>query len=262
MSLPLLGLALTRKDFDGLEPWIKAEGRALEVQDFVPWQVLEAPDDLIASWRAALVGHQGPLGLHGPFFGLDLCSTDPAVRAVVQRRYLQGLAVCEALCATHMVIHSPFTHWLVNNRVNYPQMKPQMIAAAAECLAPVLARAADIGCTLMLENCDDCDPQDRLDVIVALDHANLRASIDTGHADIVHGRYDAPPVTDFIAVAGAHLAHVHLQDVDGYADRHWHPGEGRINWRAVFAALAESPATPRLILEVRRDLQRLPQTVA
>lgn len=262
MTLPTLGLALQRKDFDPLADWIRRDARALELQDFVTWQRLDNPADLVAAWRGALAGHEGAVGIHGPFFGLDLCTSDPEARAVVQKRYLQGLAICADLGATHMVIHSPFNHWLVNNRVNYPQIKPEMIAAAAECLAPVLARAADIGCTLMLENCDDCDPQDRLDVIAAVDHPNLRASIDTGHADIVHGRYNAPPVTDFIAVAGAHLGHVHLQDVDGYADRHWHPGEGRINWRAVFAALAGITARPRLILEVRRDLHRLPATVA
>ena len=261
MSLPILGLALTRKDFDGLEAWIRADDRALELQGFVPWQALDAPEEMIASWRAALAGHAGPLGIHGPFLGLDLCSVGPEARAVVRKRYLQGLAVCEALSGTHMVIHSPFNHWMVNNRVNFPQIKPQMIEAAADCLTPVLARAAEIGCTLMLENCDDCDPLDRLDVIATLDHPNLMASIDTGHADIVHGRYNAPPVTDFITQAGAHLGHVHLQDVDGYADRHWHPGEGRINWPAVFAALADSPALPRLILEVRKGTERLPQTV-
>jgi sugar phosphate isomerase/epimerase len=262
MSLPILGLALTRKDFDGLRDWISADDRALELQDFVPWQALDAPEDMIASWRTALAGHAGHLGIHGPFLGIDLCSVDPEARAVVQKRYLQGLAVCAALGATHMVIHSSFNHWMVNNRVNFPQIKPQMIEAAADSLAPVLARAAEIGCTLMLENCDDCDPQDRLDLIAALDHPNLMASIDTGHADIVHGLYGAPPVVDFIAAASGHLGHVHLQDVDGYADRHWHPGDGRIAWRPVFEALAALEEAPRLILEVHDNHARLPATVA
>lgn len=56
-------------------------------------------------------------------------------------------------------------------------------------------------------------------------------------------------------------AHVHLQDVDGYADRHWHPGEGRIACGPVFAALAGLSEAPRLTLEVRQDLHRPPATV-
>ncbi|MBN2629521.1 MAG: sugar phosphate isomerase/epimerase, partial [Rhodobacteraceae bacterium] len=93
-------------------------------------------------------------------------------------------------------------------------------------------------------------------------HPNLRVSLDTGHAELAHGRYNAPPVVDFIAAAAGHLGHVHLQDADGYADRHWHPGDGRIPWRPVFDALADLQERPRLILEVRRDQLRLPATVA
>jgi len=65
-----------------------------------------------------------------------------------------------------------------------------------------------------------------------------------------------------IAAASGFLGHVHLQDVDGYADRHWHPGDGRIAWRPVFEALAVLEESPRLMLEVRTDLPRLPATVA
>jgi sugar phosphate isomerase/epimerase len=46
------------------------------------------------------------------------------------------------------------------------------------------------------------------------------------------------------------LAHVHLQDADGYADRHWAPGKGTIHWHAVFAALKQIDAKPRLVLEL------------
>ncbi|MCX7328327.1 MAG: TIM barrel protein, partial [Hyphomicrobiales bacterium] len=47
------------------------------------------------------------------------------------------------------------------------------------------------------------------------------------------------------------LHHVHLQDSDGHADRHWNPGEGDIQWHAVFRALGRLSSDPRLILEVR-----------
>ncbi len=47
------------------------------------------------------------------------------------------------------------------------------------------------------------------------------------------------------------LEHVHLQDADGHADRHWAIGEGTICWHAVFAALSKLESNPRLILELR-----------
>jgi sugar phosphate isomerase/epimerase len=59
-------------------------------------------------------------------------------------------------------------------------------------------------------------------------------------------------VDQWVREAGAYLAHMHLQDGDGCADRHWAPGRGSINWYAVFDALAELPEMPRLILETQQ----------
>ena len=263
MTLPLLGAAVNLSGFTAIKDWICGPGRAIEIQDFCQIGVFERDhSDLLSAWQKVLSGHTAERGIHGPFFGLDIATPDTEVRAIVQKRMMQGLAVAEALEATHMVIHSPFTHWHQLNRANYPSVYPSLMECAAYCLAPVLDRAANIGCTLMLENCDDTDPSARVDMVRHIGHANLKVSLDTGHADIVHGRYDAPHVVDFISAASGHLGHVHLQDVDGYADRHWHPGDGRIAWRPVFDALAALEERPRLMLEVRTDLPRLPATVA
>ncbi|SOC03338.1 sugar phosphate isomerase/epimerase family protein [Rhodobacter maris] len=263
MTPPLLGLALLIENFLPLRDWICGPGRALEIQDFItPNLPVSERDDLLAAWKRLLVDHEGPRGIHGPFFGLDLSNPDRDIRAIISARFLSALEVAETLGATHMVVHSPFTYWQVLNRDNYPGLEAAAFAACAECLAPVLSRAAEIGCTLMLENIDDTDPSARVRLARQIDHPNLRVSLDTGHAELAHGRYGAPPVVDFIAAAGEMLGHVHLQDADGYADRHWHPGEGRIPWRPVFDALAELKAPPRLLIEVRAHHTRLPQSVA
>ena len=55
----------------------------------------------------------------------------------------------------------------------------------------------------------------------------------------------------FVRSAGTLLDHMHLQDADGYADRHWAIGEGTIRWPAIFRALASIEAKPRLVLELR-----------
>lgn len=52
------------------------------------------------------------------------------------------------------------------------------------------------------------------------------------------------------------LTHIHIQDVDGYADRHWLPGHGSVPWHAVFSALAKLTSNPRLIIELA-DLKRV-----
>lgn len=49
------------------------------------------------------------------------------------------------------------------------------------------------------------------------------------------------------------LGHVHLQDADGYADRHWAIGEGVIRWPSVcFTEIAKLTSKPRLVLELKR----------
>jgi hypothetical protein len=58
------------------------------------------------------------------------------------------------------------------------------------------------------------------------------------------------------------MGHVRPWDADGWAHRHWHPGDGRIPCRTDFDFLAALPDPPRLILEVNADLSCLPDTVA
>lgn len=262
-SLPRLGAALKFDAFKQVEPWMREHNRAFEIQDFVTHETLERDRaDILAAYAPVLDAYPGEVGIHGPFFGMDISNPDPELRAVIVKRLLQGLDVAEALEATHMVVHSPFTFWHTLNFENYPLLRASLFDASIECLAPVVTRAREIGCVLMLENIDDADPKLRVDLVRQIDSPNLKTSIDTGHAQLANGQFKAPPVTDFISIAGDTLGHVHLQDADGYADRHWHPGEGTLPWPAIFNALSKINAQPKLLIEARDRLHLLPQTVA
>jgi sugar phosphate isomerase/epimerase len=118
--------------------------------------------------------------------------------------------------------------------------------------------AEDHGIEIVLENCEDRDPAERVALAASFNSPALRVSLDTGHAHYAHGATGAPPVDAFIRAAGPALAHVHLQDADAVADRHWALGQGNILWPGVFAALRELPQIPRLILEMAdaRDILR------
>lgn len=103
----------------------------------------------------------------------------------------------------------------------------------------------------MIENIQDVRPETRRTMVDSFGSSAIALSIDTGHAQLAHRMSGAPPVADFAADAGAQLAHVHLQDVDGHADRHWAPGDGEIEWARVFRALAACKGTSHLLLELR-----------
>ncbi len=249
---PIIGAAMTVSTLERLRDWLFADTRDVELQDF------HMPALLDGDWRGAaeraatlLAGHGGRIGIHGPFWSLAIDSFDPDIAAVCRKRMAQALDVCDVVGATQMVVHSPFSTWDSFNRRNYPDAREEQIARVLEVMAPVVARAESQGVTLVIENIEDREPEARTALAQAFDTPAVRLSIDTGHAHYAHGATGAPPVDYFVAAAGDLLEHVHLQDADGYADRHWVPGDGTILWPSVFAALAKLGSKPRLLLELR-----------
>ncbi|ONG55674.1 sugar phosphate isomerase [Pseudoroseomonas deserti] len=259
---PVLGAALMLEGLQQHRDWILEQQRDLEIQDFFKAEVLDGDwKPLAEQVRRALDGHTGRIGMHGPFWGFKIDTHDAAVRAVVTRRLLQGLEVCEALRSTQMVVHSPFTTWDHYNLDAFPGARAQLQERVHQTLAPVVARAQAIGCELVIENIEDKDPRDRIGLAASFNSAAVQVSLDTGHAHYAHVSTGAPPVDFHIHLAGDALRHVHLQDTDGHADRHWAPGDGTILWPSVFAAVAALKVKPRLILELR-DHRQLPKAVA
>lgn len=236
--------------------WLFDDGRDIEIQDFMSWASLTTEKDaLIASAKSALDGHEGRVGIHGPFEGLDIDNKDPELRPLITARFIAAVEAAEAIGATQMVMHSPFTAWYQNNIHSWQGYAEAKLARVHDILAPVIKRAEDAGVTLVLENIQDVDPATRRLMVDSFGSAAFALSIDTGHAHLARCMSGAPPVDYFVRDAGAQLQHVHLQDVDGHADRHWPPGDGAIEWTAVFHALADCPAAPHLVLELRNKGQ-------
>lgn len=257
-SLPVLGAALPLSGLRLHRDWIIEKQRDVEVQDFFWADVLNADwRPLAAEVKRELDGHTGRLGIHGPFWGFSIATMDPDVRAVVMKRMMQGLDVCAELGATQMVIHSPYTTWDYNNLDYNPGGREAVVERVHATLGPAVKRAEDMGCVLVIENIEDIDTRIRVDLARSFGSPAVRVSIDTGHANYAHGSTGGPPVDYYVHAAGDMLHHVHLQDTDGHADRHWNPGEGNIQWREVFRALGRIGSDPRLILEVRnKDTMR------
>jgi sugar phosphate isomerase/epimerase len=251
-SLPILGAALARDSLPAHRDWLLEAPRDLELQQFVDAEVLDGDwSGLAAETVRLLDGHEGRLGIHGPFWGFTIASYDPEVRRIVARRMDQALNVCAAIKGTHIVIHSPFSTWGYNHRGLYPSDTERMLSAAHDTMNAALVRAETMGVTFVLENIEDVEPADRAMLCAELGWQALELSVDTGHAHYAHVSTGAPPVDFYIRAAGTRLGHVHLQDADGFADRHWQIGHGTILWPSVFSAIAETGSSPRLILELR-----------
>ena len=157
-----------------------------------------------------------------------------------------------------MVVHSPYRTWDWHNLDRGPGERANKIERVHETLREVVKRAEDEGVVIVIENVEDKDPRDRVALARSFDSPAVKVSLDTGHAHYAHGATGAPPVDHYVRAAGAMLSHVHLQDCDGFADRHWQIGRGSIMWHSVFGALAELPDMPRLLLELRESADILP----
>lgn len=237
----------------GLRGWI--DGRDVEIRDFTALGALAGDNwrGIAERVKAEFAGHGGRIGLHGPFLGFAIDQPDPDLRAIVQARMLAALEALDLFCGGrqgHMVLHSPFTTWSGFNRGTEMDDQRGITERTLEVLAPVVKRAEETGVTLVIENCEDRDPTERVDLARAFGSEAVQVSLDTGHAEYAHGSTGAPPVDAYVRAAGERLAHVHLQDADGVADRHWALGRGTIRWHGVFMALQELPVMPRLVIEM------------
>lgn len=263
-DLPVIGAALNVTNVEHLKTWLLEKDRDVEIQDFVFPSVLDGDwQGIVGLYGQHLAGYKGRIGIHGPFFGLSFAAMDPEIQNVVRDRMFQGLAICEALGAKQMVVHSPFTNWHHMNFGHSDKLKDQIHEASHTILDPVVGRARDQGCVLVIENIEDVDPMERVWLAESFDSDAVKVSIDTGHANCARGAAGAPPVDYFVKAAGKQLAHVHLQDTDGHADRHWLPGQGTINWPVFFQALASHCDNPHLVIEVMGQYQsRIPACVA
>lgn len=248
-----IGAALAPHEIDAHRDWLFDSDRDIELQGFSQHTHLTVElEDRIAAAKAALAGHSGRLGIHGPYEGLDMDNKDPEVRPIITARFLTALDAADRVGARQMVLHSPYTRWYAKNRLNKPNYWEDKLSRIHDVMGPVVKAAEDKGITLVIENIFDVDPASRRAMVDSFATSAIALSIDTGHAHLARRMSEAPPVDYFVREAGDQLKHVHLQDLDGHADRHWAPGEGEIHWPEVFRALSACTSEPHLVLELRR----------
>ena len=250
--LPILGAALRPEDLPAHHNWLREKPRDLELQGFhgpvIEGTDVKAKADTV---RPMLDGLEGRIGIHGPFRGFPLDTEDADVRAVIQKRLSEGLDACGWLGATQMVVHSPVKAWHYENLDNADDGWEQFQERVHLALGPAVRRAEEMEVEIVVENIEDRDPAARVRLVDSFGSDALRVSIDTGHAAYAHGIGNAPAVDRYVRAAGNALAHVHLQDTDHFADRHWAIGDGDLPWFAIFDELAKLASNPRLIIELK-----------
>ena len=236
--------------------WLVEGQRDLEIKDpLIPGFLDEDWQSVARDARTLLADHgfAGRLGIHGPFHDLTIMARDPRARRLTIDRLQEGLDFAAEVGATHMVIHSPFWSYGLPAALYRPGVElEECIALVHRTLDPLLGFTQQIGCMLVIETMvNEYSPTPLLALIRSFNSESVRLSLDTGHALLSH-RYGAPAPHEWVLQAGPLLTHLHLDDNDADRDYHWSPGDGAVNWYALFAALREIDTQPRIILETPR----------
>ena len=105
---------------------------------------------------------------------------------------------------------------------------------AKKSLCDLATYAAERGACVLVENlprtCLGRNSSEILELLGA--HKNLKACFDTNH--LLGQDY-----VEFIHAIGKNIATTHISDYDFKDERHWLPGEGKIDWQRLIGALCE-----------------------
>jgi sugar phosphate isomerase/epimerase len=196
---------------------------------------------LVDSYRALLAPLRGPRALHGPFFDMAPGSLDAQINALCSARFRQALDIAAALDARIVVLHANFiasmrnreyrTGWHQRNLAFWP---------------PIGDYAAERGVTIAVENMWEFDPTILSELLAALEHPNIRACIDVGHAHL----FSDVPFDDWLGALGPWIVHAHINNNDGIFDVHRPLTEGVLDYTDILPQLRALPQPPTITLEM------------
>ena len=221
---------------NGVNPEIGIDAQALDRFERADYQAL--------SRRLADRGLS--VTIHAPFADLATGSADPEVRSLTRRRLEQCLTPISAFRPRTVVCHGGYD-W--KRYGNDPE-------AWVERSAPVWAwfgrQVQEEGAVMMLENVYERGPGEMEGLFRALDEEGVRFGfcLDTGH----QASFSRTLLMDWVDALAPRLGQLHLHDNDGRFDDHLAPGQGSIDFPALFERLGSLPGPPPVAtLEPHRE---------
>ena len=201
----------------------EAYGAAFEYNDFSDPAVYENPHEIqerIAAYTA-LDRDRSCDTMHGAFLDVLYVSRDSVIRqrsrALVEQSFeiagrlgVRGVVFHTGLLAGLMKSETYIGPWLREAEIFWRQMAKKYSSL-----------------DIFMENTFEDSPAVLLRLKESLaDYSNFRLCLDYGHACLT-----PTAMEDWVEQMAAHTGHMHINDNDRIADRHWVPGDGEIDWR-------------------------------
>lgn len=197
-------------------------------------------DGIIRELQNALNDFEGARTLHGMFFDLSIASQDRAIRQLSRKRHAQSLQVAKSINAKTLVFHSGYK--AMKHKISQDKFKETSIKFWKE----FVKEFEDLNIIAAIENVLEPTPSLILDIIENVASPNLKASIDTGHANLVSNL----EVSSWIKQYGHHLHHMHIHNNFGDDDSHFSILNGTLDFDKIFDELISTDLKPKIVFEI------------
>jgi len=203
------------------------------------------PEEL-AAIAATLAGNGLETTIHAPFMDLNPGSVERLIREVTLHRLHQVLDAAAILKPRVIVFHPGYDRW------RYGESQDKWLQHSIATWREVLPRAAEIGCTVAIENIFEEEPSTLVALFEAL--PELRHCFDVGHWNL----FTNVGMEEWFDAVGSFIAEAHIHDNHGLRDDHAPVGEGNIDFSVFFRLMARYAPQAAWTIEAhsKEDLDR------
>ncbi len=207
---------------------------------------------LTREYREALAAVPGKLSIHGPFMDLVSGSPDERINMITYGRYEHVIRIADLLGVEQVVFHANYIGLLHNDFYRHGWHQRNV-----DFWGPLGDYARAYGIVVAIENMWEFDPSIIGNLLHELEHPNLRACIDVGHATL----FSDPGVTfdHWRETLAPWVIELHMNNNNGAMDEHfgldWE--HGVLDYGSLLPKLRDLPNKPLMVLEMDRlaDMQ-------
>lgn len=231
-----------KKDFNKVRELAEQLNTGIEISRFYDfYNIDDNYEKTLNEMKNVFSDFKQGLTVHAFFFNLSVVSRDKAIKEISIRRSEQSLRAALELKAETLVFHTGFNAFLKHNDSKKLFTENYIIF-----WKDFIKNFEKENLIAVLENVQEHDPDFINNIIKEVNSPNLKASIDTGHANI-HSKL---PVVEWIKGYNKNLHHMHLHNNFGDDDSHNSLLKGNIDFEEILKTLKNNNLTPQIVFEI------------